>query len=75
LARGYSERGATVAISEAADLSGDLGAGWCGVEIGHERRGAKRTFSKQQSEWLTLNREPQHRPARGQVGLFGGGPC
>ena len=73
LAREWGERGAVVAISEACPLNGALGAGWQAVEIGHERKGAKRTFSRQQSEWLTLNREPLYRPHRGQVGMFGGG--
>ena len=72
LAREWGERGAVVAISEACPLDGALGAGWQAVEIGHERKGAKRTFSRQQSEWLTLNREPLYRPHRGQVGMFGG---
>ena len=73
LAREWGERGAVVAISEACPLDGALGEGWQAVEIGHERKGAKRTFSRQQSEWLTLNREPLYRPHRGQVGMFGGG--
>ena len=68
LARDWSERGAVVAISEAVPLPLE---GWHHVEIGHARKGQKRTFSKQQEEWLTMNRPPAHVPAK-QVGLFGG---
>jgi hypothetical protein len=72
LAREWSERGATVAISECVGLAGDLGAGWHEVEITHGRKGQKRTFSVQNAEVLTMNRPPQHAPHRGQVTLFGG---
>ena len=68
LAREWSERGAVVAISEAVPLPLE---GWHRVEIGHARKGQKRTFSRQQEEWLTMNRPPAHVPAK-QVGLFGG---
>ena len=70
LAADYSRRGAVVAISEAVPLDRDL-PGWVSVRIDGERKGAKRTFSKQQAEYLTMNREPAHRPAI-QVGLWGG---
>ena len=70
LARDWSARGATVAISEAVRLDRELGEGWHAVQIDHARRGAKRTFSKQQDEWVTLNRPPVHVPGK-QVGLFG----
>lgn len=70
LAREWSERGATVAISEAARLDRELGEGWHAVQIDHARRGAKRTFSKQQDEWVTLNRPPVHVPGK-QLGMFG----
>ena len=70
LAADYSRRGAVVAISEAVSLDRDL-PGWVSVRIDGERKGAKRTFSKQQAEYLTMNREPSHRPAI-QVGLWGG---
>ena len=70
LAADYSRRGAVVAISEAVPLDRDL-PGWAGVRIDGERKGAKRIFSKQQAEYLTMNREPVHRPAI-QVGLWGG---
>lgn len=71
LAREWSERGAVVAVCEAEPLPLD---GWHHVEVTHGRKGQKRTFSRQQSEWLTLNREPLWRPHRGQVGLFGEAP-
>ncbi|NBV62586.1 MAG: hypothetical protein EBR73_16275, partial [Rhodobacteraceae bacterium] len=72
LAREWSERGATVAISECVGLAGDLGAGWHEVEITHGRKGQKRTFSVQNEEILTMNRPPQHAPHRGQLTLFAG---
>ena len=69
LAREWSARGAIVAISEAVRLDRDLGEGWFAVDISHARKGQARTFSKQQSEWLTLNRPPQYVPPK-QQGLF-----
>lgn len=71
MALDLSRRGATVAISEAVRLDRELGAGWTAVQIDGERRGQKRTFSKQQAEWLTLNRPPAMVPGV-QVGMFGG---
>jgi hypothetical protein len=70
LARDWSGRGAIVAISEAVRLDRELGEGWHAVQIDHARRGQKRTFSKQQDEWVTLNRPPQYVPPK-QQGLFG----
>jgi len=70
LARDWSGRGATVAISEAVRLDRELGEGWHAVQIDHARRGSKRTFSKQQDEWVTLNRPPVHVPGK-QIGMFG----
>jgi hypothetical protein len=64
-ARAYAELGAVVAISEAEVVIPE----WDAVEITGGRRGQKRTFSKQQAEWLTMNREPAHRVAV-QAGLF-----
>jgi hypothetical protein len=57
LALDWSARGATVAISEAVRLDDAL-PGWYAVQIDGERVGQKRTFSKQQSEWVTMNRKP-----------------
>jgi hypothetical protein len=70
LARDYDRRGAVVAISEAVRLDGEL-PGWHAVQIDGERKGQKRTFSKQQHEWVTMNREPVRRPGV-QASLFGG---
>jgi len=74
VARAWDAVGATVCISEAEPVIPD----WYAVEITDTRRGQKRTFSKQQREFLTMNREPisRHRwPARdalpGQASLFG----
>jgi hypothetical protein len=61
LAKEWHDRGAIVAISEAEPLPLD---GWHHVQIDHARKGQKRTFSKQQSEWLTMNRPPHHVPAK-----------
>lgn len=73
LATELHRRGAVVAVSECVGLARELGEGWNEVEISHGRKGQKRTFSTETAEWLTLNREPQHRPHLGQQGLFGGG--
>lgn len=59
--------GAVVCVSEAEVLSELIG--WHAVEITAGRKGQKRTFSRQQGEWLTMNREPAHRVAT-QPGLF-----
>ena len=64
-ARAYAELGATVAISEAEVVIPE----WCAVEITGGRKGQKRTFSKQQAEWVTMNQEPAHRVAT-QPALF-----
>ena len=71
MALDLNARGATVAISEAVRLDRELGEGWTAVQIDGERRGQKRTFSVQQSEWVTMNRQPSHLPGQ-QQGLFGG---
>ncbi len=52
-----------MAISEAAPLAEALGAGWVSVRIDQDRKGAKRTFSRQSLEYLTINRPPAHVPA------------
>ena len=67
VAERWADAGAVVCISEAEPLPLD---GWHHVEITSERKGQKRTFSRQQGEWLTMNREPAWRPSV-QVGLFG----
>ena len=60
VARRWSDAGAVVCVSEAEPLPLD---GWHHVEITVARVGQKRTFSRQQAEWLTMNREPAYRPA------------
>jgi hypothetical protein len=70
LARDWDRAGATVCISEAEPLPLE---GWHHVEITGERKGQKRTFSKQQGEWLTLNRAPSWKPGR-QLAMFGSKP-
>jgi hypothetical protein len=70
LARRWAAAGATVAISEAEPI-GDLTAdGWSAVNITGQRVGSKRTFSRQQAEWVTMNRPPAWTPSE-QCGLFG----
>jgi hypothetical protein len=68
--RRWQAAGALVVVSEAEPIAELVADGWHAVEIGGERRGQKRTFSKQQTEWLTLSRPPAWRPSV-QVGLFG----
>lgn len=58
LARRWAAAGATVAISEAEPIPELVAEGWYAVEITGERIGQKRVFSKQQAEWVTLNRPP-----------------
>ena len=67
LARRWSDAGATVAISEAERI--DVPGFNYAIRIDGERKGQKRTFSRQQQEWLTMNREPVVRPSV-QGGLF-----
>lgn len=62
LARRWAAAGATVAISEAEAIPELVAEGWHAVEITGERIGQKRVFSKQQAEWVTLNRPPAWTP-------------
>lgn len=66
LARLWREAGAHVCISEAEPIADLVAEGWHTHELTGERVGQKRTFSKQQREWLTMTRAP-----RGQMGLWG----
>ncbi len=62
----WADAGAIVCISEAVPIPGLADRpGWFVHEITNERKGQKRTFSKQKREFLTMNRPP-----RGQVSLF-----
>jgi hypothetical protein len=58
LARRWAAAGAVVCISEAEPIPELVAEGWHAVEITGERIGQKRVFSKQQAEWVTLNRPP-----------------
>ena len=60
LAMKWSQAGAAVYISEAVPL--DL-PGWHHIDIAGERKGQKRTFSKQQREVITCNVPPAWVPA------------
>ena len=69
LVHAWKASGATVCISEAEPIPDLIAEGWHAVEITNERKGQKRTFSKQQAEWLTLSDPPKWRPSV-QQGLF-----
>jgi hypothetical protein len=71
LARRWAAAGAVVCISEAEAIPELVAEGWHAVRIDGERVGQRRTFSKQQAEWLTLNRAPAWVPSV-QGALFGG---
>jgi len=62
LARRWHAAGAVVCISEAEAIPELVSDGWHAVRIDGERVGAKRAFSKQQAEWLTLSHPPAWRP-------------
>jgi len=66
LAERWADSGSIVCISEAEPLEVLTSRGWFSVEITGDRVGQGRTFSRQQREWLTMNREPM-----GQLDLFG----
>ena len=61
--------GALVMVSEAVAVEELVAHGWHAVDIGHTRRGQKRTFARVATEYVTMNRAPVHVHAR-QVGLF-----
>jgi len=68
LARKWEAAGALVCISEAEPIGALVADGWSVVEITGERKGQKRTFSKQQREYLTLSRPPAWKPpVQGQI--------
>ena len=72
MARRWAEAGARVYISEAEPIGALVDEGWHTVEITSQRVGQKRTFSKQQREWVTCSVEPSWLPGV-QLGLFGSG--
>ena len=65
-ARDFDALGAVVCISEAEPLTA---LGWEATAITGGRRGQKRTFSRQQDEYLTMNRPPAAVVAT-QMGMF-----
>lgn len=69
MARKWAAAGARVYISEAEPLPALVADGWRTVEITSQRIGQKRTFSKQQREWVTCSVPPAWRPAE-QAALF-----
>ena len=71
IVRRWVEAGALVVVSEAEPIPELVAEGWHAVEITGERKGQKRTFSKQQREWLTMSRPPAWKPSE-QMGLFHG---
>lgn len=70
IARRWADAGALVCISEAEPIPKLVGDGWHKVEVTGERKGQRRTFSKQQAEWLTMSRPPAWVPSV-QAPLFG----
>jgi len=70
MARRWRDAGALVCISEQEALPELMAEGWHALDITSTRKGQKRTFSKQQTEMLTMSASPRWRPAV-QVGLFG----
>ena len=66
VAERWFRAGWEVVISEAEPIDIE---GWYHVDISGERTGQKRTFSKQQTEWLTMSIKPEWKPST-QMGLF-----
>lgn len=56
LASRWADAGATVCISEAEPIPELVADGWEVADITGRRKGQRRTFSKQQSEFLTIKR-------------------
>ena len=67
--RRWQEAGAMVVVSEAEPIPELMEDGWHAVRIDGERKGQKRTFSKQQAEYLTMSEPPAWRPSV-QLGLW-----
>jgi len=56
----YAVLGAHVAISEATPIPELVALGWHVADVTNGRKGQRRTFSKQQTEILTMNRAPNY---------------
>jgi len=69
MARTWKAAGALVCICEQEPLPALMAEGWHALDITSTRKGQKRTFSKQQAEWLTMSEPPKWTPAE-QLGLF-----
>ena len=67
--RRWQQAGALVVVSEAEPIPELVADGWHAVRIDGERKGQKRTFSRQQAEWLTMSEPPRWRPSV-QMGLW-----
>lgn len=65
-----SRLGATVAISEAEAIPELVAVGWHVADLTAGRKGQKRTFSRQQREYLTMTGQPRYVIPE-QVGMFG----
>jgi hypothetical protein len=69
MARAWKGAGSLVCISEQEPIPELIADGWHALDITSTRKGQKRTFSKQQAEWLTMSEPPEWRPSE-QIGLF-----
>ena len=69
IVRRWQAAGAMVVVSEAEPIPELMADGWHAVRIDGERKGQKRTFSKQQAEWLTMSEPPAWKPSV-QLGLW-----
>lgn len=73
VAKAWRKAGARVGVCEQVAIPELVADGWCSVDITGLRVGQKRTFSKQQTEIVTLSEAaPAGWASGGQVGLFGG---
>ena len=64
LAQQWAAAGARVMISEAVPIEALVACGWHAVEVSAMRVGQRRTFSKQQREWVTMSFAPDRRALR-----------
>lgn len=69
MARAWRDAGSLVCISEQEPIPELIADGWHALDITSTRKGQKRTFSKQQAEWLTMSEPPKWKPSE-QLGMF-----